>query len=745
MQTSNFSPISAKQQVLGLIQTNRLAQAKSLCIQLCQRTPEDAEAWFLLAGIHAGLDEFEQVVSCCRRVTNLQPGNTMAHYNLGVALQTLERNTEAAESYRLVIRLQPEFASAHSNLGLTLWREGKYEEAHSCARQAIRLDPAMAVAHNNLGLILKSIEQLDEAKGAFREALRLNPGLAEAHYNLGLCLYKEDNLDEAESCIRQAIQLKADYAEAHRDLAVLRLKRNQLDLAAESFERYARLSPKNVDAQLSAGNALARIERYRDAEKYYRNAIAIKPDHADAHLKLGIALHELGDDRDCFAAAEQCFRKTLELDPDSAAAFFYLSNCLKQFGRLDEAKTCLQHALALQPQHDDARAHLALVLEQMGDFEGAREMLQPLLDKGFSGESAAALAYAALSRHIDRREDAIASLERVLKEQSDMRLRHRMDLHFSLGKLYDEIKDYENAFRHYEKANDLSPDRFDPGSNESMFNDLISAFAEEKQAARARASNRSRLPVFIVGMPRSGTTLVEHILASHPLVHGAGELEDIHKITKSLPETLGTNLPYPKCLDALTRKNIDPIAQRHLERLGRLANGKARVTDKMPHNFLGLGLIDLLFPEARVIHCTRDPIDTCLSIYFLHFNKHHAYSHNLEHLGLYYKQYRRLMTHWKTVLRIPVLEINYEKLVADPEPTIRTLIEFVGLEWDDRCLYFHESKRAVTTPSYDQVRRPLYKKSIARWRHYERHLGPLIAALQDDDTAGTTHACGTHI
>lgn len=741
MQTSNFSPISAKQQVLGLIQANRLAQAKSLCAQLCQRTPEDAEAWFLLAGIHAGLGEFEQVVSCCRRVTSLQPGNTMAHYNLGVALQTLERNTEAAESYRLVIRLQPEFASAHSNLGLTLWREGKYEEALSCARQAIHLDPAMAVAHNNLGLILKSLEQLDEAKVAFREALRLNPGLAEAHYNLGLCLYKEDNLDEAESCIRQAIQLKADYAEAHRDLAVLRLKRNQLDLAAESFERYARLSPKNVDAQLSAGNALVRLERYRDAEKYYRNAIAIKPDHAEAHLKLGVALHELGDGRDSYTAAEQSFRKALGLNPDSVDAYFYLGNCLQQFGRLDEAKACLQHALVLQPEFDGARANLTRVLEHKGEFEAAQAALQPLLDKGAVGEIATALAYAELSRHIDRRKEAIALLERALDTPNDMRLRVRMDAHFMLGKLYDEIKDYENAFHHYKKANDLSLDRFDPGENERVFDDLIGAFAKEWQAGRPRASNRSRLPVFIVGMPRSGTTLVEQILASHPLVHGAGELEDLYKITKSLPESLGTKLPYPKCLDALTRKNIDPVAQRHLEQLGRLANGKARVTDKMPHNFLGLGLIDLLFPEARVIHCTRDPIDTCLSIYFLHFNKHHAYSHNLEHLGLYYKQYRRLMAHWKTMLRIPTLEINYEKLVADPEPTIRTLIEFVGLEWDDRCLHFHESKRAVTTPSYDQVRRPLYKKSIARWKHYERHLGPLIAALQDDDAAGTTQAC----
>lgn len=725
--------MSTKQQALELLQANRLPEAKKICSALCRQEPANSEIWFLLAGIHAAMGELESVIVCCRHVISLQPYNTMAYYNLGVALQTLGNNIEASDSYRQAIRLQPNFTSAYSNLGLTLWRQGNNEEALFYARQAIHLDPTMALAHNNLGLILKSLGQLDEAMAAFHETLRLDPALAEAHYNLGLCLYQKDKLDDAEACFRKATQLKTDYAEAHKDLALLSLKRDRLDLAADSFEHYAKLKPKDAEAQINAGDAFVRLDRYNDAEKYYRNAIAIKPNHAEGHLKLGIALHESNNNRDCYVAAEQCFRKALELDANSVSACFYLSSCLKQFGKLDEAKTYLERTLKLQPEHNDARAHLAMVLEQMGDFREADIMLQPLLAKGLVGESAAALAYAALSRHINRREEAIASLEHVLTTSNNIRLPYRMDLHFSLGKLYDETKDYEKAFYHYEKAHELAPDRFDPNASERMFDDLIGAFSKEKQAYRPRSSKRSRLPIFIVGMPRSGTTLIEQILSSHPLVHGAGELEDLHKITKSLPETLGTNLPYPKCLDALTRKNIDPIAQHHLERLGRLANGKARVTDKMPHNFLGLGLIDLLFPEARIIHCTRDPIDTCLSIYFLHFNKHHAYSHNLEHLGLYYKQYRRLMAHWKDVLRVPLLEVNYERLVAEPETTIRNLIQFIGLEWDDRCLRFHESKRTVATPSYDQVRQPLYKKSINRWKHYERHLGPLIAAIQDND------------
>ncbi len=733
--------MSAKRKILGLLQANRLSEAKAPCTQFCQRTPEDAEGWFLLAGIHAGLGEFAQVIACCHKVIGLQPGNAMAHYNLGVALQTLGRHAEAAESYRLVTRQQPEFASAYSNLGLALWHQEKYDEALVFAQQAVRLDPARASAHNNLGLILKSLERLDEAITAFRETLRLDPNLTEAHYNLGLSLCSQDKLDEAARCLEEAVRLKGDYAEAHKDLATLHLKRNRPDLAAASFEHYARLNPENVDAQLAAGDALAHLERYDNAQKYYRRAVEISSDRADIHIKLGIALQEHDTGRGN-QEAEACFRKALDLDPNSSAASMHLGTCLQSRGRLDEAQTCVERALALEPRHDDARARLVRILEHKGDYAGAQAALRPLLEKGIMHVTAA-LAYATLSRHIDRREEAIAALESALNTSSNMPFRNRMDAHFTLGKLYEEIKDYENAFRHYETANTLSPERYDSEANERFFAELMDCFGAEKQARRPRASNRSRLPVFIVGMPRSGTTLVEQILSSHPLVHGAGELNDLHEIAESLPETLGTKLPYPGCVDALTRKHMDSIAQRHLERLGRMANGKARVTDKMPHNFLGLGLIDLLFPEARVIHCTRDPLDTCLSIYFLHFNKHHAYSHNLEQMGLYYRQYQRLMAHWKTVLRAPMLEVNYETLVNDPEPTIRNLVEFAGLEWNERCLRFHESKRAVTTLSYDQVRRPLYKKSIARWKHYERHLGPLIAALQEDEPADTAQARGT--
>ncbi len=280
------------------------------------------------------------------------------------------------------------------------------------------------------------------------------------------------------------------------------------------------------------------------------------------------------------------------------------------------------------------------------------------------------------------------------------------------------------------KKKDLNPNTAKVTADDKRIDRLIAAFTPERLQSLPRAQHDSKTPVFILGMPRSGTSLVEQILASHPQVHGAGELNNIMRLESGMPDLVGGGKRFPDGLNKLTQEHVDELASHYLEHLAELSPDALRVTDKMPNNFLHLGTIQLLFPDARIIHCMRDPLDTCLSCYFQNFFAQHPYTNDLGHLGAYYNGYERLMAHWKQTLDLPIFDIRYEDLVENQETKSREMIEFIGLEWDEACLKFHENKRIGRTASYDQVRQPIYKGSVARWRNYESHLEPLRKALE---------------
>ncbi|HHJ16545.1 MAG TPA: sulfotransferase, partial [Gammaproteobacteria bacterium] len=374
-------------------------------------------------------------------------------------------------------------------------------------------------------------------------------------------------------------------------------------------------------------------------------------------------------------------------------------------------------------------AQAARIEQHIGEVEKAYQRLQPLIAAGADSVNLA-VAYGDVCRSMDRPGDAIAALEDRLARSGGLSVTGRKNLHFCLGNLYDRSGDYDKAFEHYRTGNDLRKVDWDPRANSAQVDAIIRAFSREYLVTAPEAGTRSEKPVFVLGMPRSGTSLVEQILASHPAVHGAGELTDLPQLVQQLPALLPTPAPYPGCAPLLNQKALDTLAGRYLERLDALAPDALRVVDKMPGNFSFLGLIELLFPDARVIHCVRDPVDTCLSCYFQDFSGSQFYSYDLGHLGAFYRDYARLMAHWKQVLRIPMLEVAYEELVADQEAVSRRMIEFCGLDWDERCLQFHENRRFVATSSYDQVRRPIYSSSVDRGRHYRPHLAPLIDALR---------------
>jgi len=396
--------------------------------------------------------------------------------------------------------------------------------------------------------------------------------------------------------------------------------------------------------------------------------------------------------------ALRCFRRALDGEPASALARAGEIDVLERLGFFDEADTRAEEAVAIV-EEETARADLVVRLARS-------------------------------RRRAGRLDDAAALLESALADLPPDRPNDESMLRFQLGSIREKQDRHDEAFAEYVRANAAYPGTFDREAHDRLVEDLVTVLDAETLRRLPRASRVSERPLLIVGMPRSGTTLVEQILAAHPLVHGGGELEDLPRLAHGLSERLGTTTPYPRCVTDLDAARIDAIAAAYLERLDAIAPADAvRVTDKMPINHRHLGLAHLALPGARVIHCVRDPVDTCLSCFATPLNVTMTFATDLEALGFVHRRYRDLMAHWSSVIDLPILEVRYEDLVADQEEQSRRLVEFAGLDWDDVCLRFHEVERRVATASVEQVRRPMYRSSVGRAARFGAHLDPLRRAL----------------
>ena len=478
--------------------------------------------------------------------------------------------------------------------------------------------------------------------------------------------------------------------------------------------------------------------------------------------------------RSCYAqqdldGANVLYQQVLERDPDNVEALHGLGVIALDVGMLDTAVDLLGIALRIDAENINVKQTLALVHTRQDRFDLAIELYLQVLSRDqtnanvhgelarlllLSGKMDAALEHFRSAFDHDPSNpknlhgllqlDNQAITPEVMKtieaqlDRVDLSLDRRSSFYFALGAIHDQAGRYDEAFSNYAVANLAKPMSYDHEQFTSFVTDTIYTFTPELFKRHEHAGIDSSQPVFIVGMPRSGTTLVEQILASHSAVHAAGETSDVENLVKSLAITADQGASYPRIIDQVSAAEILSMGNT-LQALmnDRVPADVARVTDKMPVNFLYLGLIALLFPKAHIIHCRRNPLDTCLSCYFQNFSGNHPYASDLQNLGQYYRQYQRLMAHWYDVLSVRVHTVDYEQLVAEPETTSRGLLNHVGLEWQDSCLQFHRTQRTVQTASLVQVRRPLYRTSVARWRHYEKYLQPLKAVLGQEGAAST--------
>lgn len=575
------------------------------------------------------------------------------------------------------------------NEALALFQSGRIAEAQAKYQAICKREPQDADAWFFLGIIHGQLGVMAQSEYCSRKATQLAPNSHAAWDNLGLALMHQGKRPEAARCFTRALEINPQDEQAHNNLGTLLRDQGELDKAFA----------------------------------HYRRAIELKPDYSEAYNNLGNMYH----DRSQIREARACYERALQIDPRYVDAHYNRGMALQKMGQYEAALESYNLVLTLAPGHIDAMTGIANVYEKQSEYQKTCDMLRPIFDAGHATVSAA-ITFAAAARRLNRHQEAIEVMEKLLMRK-DLSLVQRQELHFSLGSLYDDLRQYDPAFAHFEKGNTARPYPDDADSKPAYFQTLIDTFSADALKRLPRSRLASERPIFIVGMPRSGTTLVEQILSSHPDVFGGGELRGIEDAIDVLRCATAAHMPYPSFIPQTTPEAVDAAAQKYLDLLDALSPTAARITDKMPHNFLHLGVIEMIFPKAKIIHCTREPLDSCLSIYFHNFNANHPYTTDLAALGMYYNQYLRLMQHWESTLSIPIHTVSYEALVADQEKGTRELLDYCGLAWDPACLRFHENKRVVTTPSYQQVRRPMYKSSVQRWKNYEAHLKPLLDAL----------------
>lgn len=496
-------------------------------------------------------------------------------------------------------------------------------------------------------------------------------------------------------------------------------KSGDFEGALSAYEAVLDARPRDADALNNVGATLCKLSRHAEAEDLFRRAIKLRADYPEALSNLGVVLQSKG----LYRESEAVLRRALKARPAYVDARSLLGLTLALMGKLPEAAAQLDKVLRVAPRHLDAMVARSQVSAMSGQFEEAEGWVKRALE--VAPDSASAMACLPGLRRMTAGDAAWAAHAMTLLK-GPVPLTEAAALRFALGKYHDDIGSYDAAFEHYREGNEILrtlTEGYHPESHAQFVEDIIRVQSREVISAAARSGSASERPVFIVGMLRSGTTLLEQIIASHPRAAGAGELPFWSDFGRKHEAAIRAGQ-----LDA---ELIGRAAEAYLKELDRFGTEAIRVVDKAPVNSDYVGLLHAAFPKARIIHMRRDPVDTCLSCYFQQLSPAFGYTRDLGDLAHYYRQHHRLMQHWHAVLPAGViLDVRYEQLVADQAGETRKILDFLGLEWSDRCLQFHQSHRAVITASTWQVRQPLYNRSVQRWQHYRRHLGP-VASLKN--------------
>jgi tetratricopeptide (TPR) repeat protein len=685
-----FTLSQALSRAISAYKAGKLVEAEQICQQIITAKRDGFEALHLLAVVQTKLGKKDAALATYDRAITLRPDTAEALYNRGNTLRDLKRLEEALASYDRALALRPDFTEALYNRGNTLKDLKRFEEALESYDRALALRPDFAHAFSNRGNTLRELKRFGEALESYDCALALRPNYAEALSNRGNTLRELGRFEEALASYDRALTLRPDYAEAlsNRGNTLRELKRFEEALA--SLDRALKVRPDFAEALSNRGLTLHKLKRFEEALASYDRALALRPAFAEALYNRGNTLHELKR----FEEALASYDRALTLRPDYAQAHNNLGVALMELGHLSEARAALEQAVELAPWRVKYRRDLGEIMRFVaGDVH-------------------------------------LAALEKMAKDSAKLSVDDRIELHFTLGKAYEDVGWHAEAFSHWLHGNTLKRRQitYDEATTLGMLDHVRAAFTPKLIRTWRNVGSPSPIPVFIVGMARSGSTLVEQILSSHPQVYGGGELNYFEGAVKRMK--FGGEAIYPELVSGITDEALRDLGVRYLADIARLAPDAIRITDKMPGNFIFAGLVHLALPNAAIIHTIRNPVDTCLSCFSKLFTEGQTHTYDLAELGRYYNHYQALMAHWHSVLPpCRILNVRYEDVVADLEGQARRIIAHCGLNWDSRCLAFHQTEQPILTASATQVRQPIYNSAVGRWRVHEEALRPLLAEL----------------
>ena len=679
-------------QVADFYGAGQLPQAHQLCMQVLKQRPRLAGAHSMMGVILAGMGRKEEARKALKNAIKFDP--TSHNYsNLG----ELERQNGKIDAAKIAlekaVELDASYPQAFNNLGIVHFEKGEFEKAIECYNRCIELQADYPEAHNNIGNAYRATGKNELAMAHYEKAVELRENYPEAYNNMGSALRAEERYEEAEFCYRKAIGMKPLYGDAANNLAVLFIAREKYDEALRVLDDALKAGNHTAPIFLSVGRAQLHKGNFELARKACVLALDEESDSAPAYTLLGQIDHEL----DLYADAIKNFERAIEIDPDFTEARNFYGIALKSLGRIDEARVQFEKTLEENPS-----AH--------GTYSNIADLVK-----------------------FDEHPELLEKMEEIFEEAENPDSDRYMGLHFAIGKAYDDIGHYDKAFEHTSKGAKMKRARlvYDEAEIAKFFYDIKSTFGADYFRNPQFEGDPTELPVFIVGMPRSGSTLVEQIISSHPKAFGAGEIKTFSHALGGLRSRYPALPKYPALVQKMKPDHFRSVADHYLNYIKGQITDEIRVTDKLLTNYYFVGILLTLFPKAKFIHTKRNPIDTCLSAYTKLFKDDMPHSYDLSELGRYYLMYEELMAHWREVLPEGVLiDAVYEDVVADTENQAKRLIAHCGLEWDDVCLAFHKSKRPVKTASVAQVRQPVYNSSVERWKRYERQLQPLIEALK---------------